>query len=97
MRHLLFAALLFLVWTVMGSAKPRPQAHKARGSYYYWYNYDGGYYVDYNDVGDEITELEDEYETLVNTVSAGGTPVEQGYNTDDYPHTSWPAVTLYAH
>ena len=92
--HALFLSLLLVI---CGSGTPRKTAPQHRDIFYYWFNYPDDYYVDYDDVGDEINTLENELGVIVNQISAGGTLVERGYINDYEPHNVWPSALLYAH
>lgn len=63
---------------------------------FYWYysddSYDGFYTED-----QVIAQMEDSLGTWVDTDPGGGIMVAEGYTNNNYPHTQWAAIVLYAH
>ena len=105
MKRISLFALLLSILFICASATPlqnnRPVFHHPQqqrfDTWYYWYDASSGNYVDYNSVGNEISQLEGEIGCPVNETAAGGTEVEDGYIDDTDPHDAWAAVLLYSH
>jgi len=101
MRHyaIRWAGLLLLL--LFCSATPASKTQAAHATHftflYYWYFASDDSYNDQQDISDEEWELSIYYGTTVDTNSAGGTLVAEGYQQNTYPHTGFPQVYLYAH
>jgi len=90
--------ILAAAWMILGSTAPaRHNVSTAKQVYYYWYWSDGDVYVEYTTTSNAITDFSNWTGKLVNTQPGGGTLVANGYSNNNYPHTFWPAVQLYAH
>ena len=81
--------------TTSGTVKQSPPSVYAVS--YYYYSADDDSYQTYSNVAAEISRLEDSLQVYVDNSSFGGTLIERGYNNNDYPHSIWPAIFLYAH
>ena len=78
------------------AAAPPPAA--SRDMMFYWYLEPGDIYNDYNSLAGEEYEMWIYYDgVLINTSPAGATLIEEGYQSDAYPHVAFPYYYLYAH
>ena len=64
---------------------------------YYWYSTIMDDWNDYATTSWEIYEMEIYYDCTVNTNPAGGTLIEEGFITENYPNPYGVMVFLYAH
>jgi hypothetical protein len=91
---------MLLVFTLCGAgliSKPTEAVAATTQALYYWYSWPSDSYIDRKTIDDETYEMWVYYGVFVNTNPAGGTLVDRGYTYNNYPHTFFPAVYLYAH
>jgi len=97
-RSIVRLSILAAAWMILGSAAPtRHNAPAAKQVYYYWYWADSDYFVEYVTTATAMSDFSAWTGHQVNTQPGGGTLVANGYSNNNYPHTFWPAVQLYAH
>jgi hypothetical protein len=78
-------------------AQTSAPAAKTFVNYYYWYDVILYEWNDYETTPWEIWEMETYFDCTVNTNPAGGTLIEEGFITDQYPNPYGVMVFLYAH
>ena len=77
---------------------PKTEPAAPKDFVYYWYTYPMDQYNDYETIADETYEWWLWYGgVLIDTSPTGGTLIARGYQSNNYPHTMFPAAYLYAH
>ena len=93
--------ILATAWIILGSAAPThpktPVVPAVKEISCYWFWADSDFYVEYCKTSDACTDFGNWTGKLVNTSSAGGTLVANGYLVPTQPHSGWPQVQLYSH
>ena len=78
------------------AATPLPAA--SRDAMFYWFTEPSDTYNDYQSLAEEEYEMWIYYDgVMINTNPLGGTLIEEGYQSDAYPHTDFAYYYLYAH
>ncbi|MBN9381992.1 MAG: hypothetical protein J0H74_14590 [Chitinophagaceae bacterium] len=93
----IFGLMLVPAILVSSVLRTPPSTAAPAQTQYYWYSVPGDRYHDHTTLNTEMDLMWLYYGTIVDTNPSGGTMVEKGYPNNNYPHTTFPSVYLYAH